>query len=114
MAEMARLPKETISSERPSPRAAEHVKAHWWRVHVAKLARPALAELLGKSTSFVTRMEEGTINGRAIEPDEYAMYRLACGAITVGVGFDWLDATIEVAPGVRISKSATPESPGTK
>lgn len=107
---LARQPKETIPAERPPPDAPENVRAQWWRVHVAKLSRPALAAIIGKSPSFITRMEEGHIAGRAIEPDEYAMYRLACAAITAGVAFDWLESRLELAPGVTVQRTAAPPS----
>lgn len=103
---MSRLPKETIPADRPAPDAPEHVRAHWWRVHIAKLARPALAERLGKSPAYVQRMEAGEINGRPIEAAEYAMYRLACAAISAGVKFDWIETRLEIAPGITVNRAA--------
>jgi hypothetical protein len=104
---MPRAPKETIPPEPPAADAPEHVRAHWWRVHVAKLARPALADQLGKSAAYIQRMEGGEINGRPIEAAEYAMYRLACAAISAGVKFDWISTTLEIAPGVTVNRSSS-------
>jgi hypothetical protein len=109
---LARQPKETIPAERPPPDAPEHVRAEWWRVHVAKLSRPSLADRIGKSPSYVARMEAGQIGSRAIDAEEYKIYRLACAAITAGVDFDWIDARLEIAPGVRITRSATGDGAG--
>lgn len=94
----------TTAAKLPNPKAPEGVKAAWWREHVMRLSRPALAERFGITSATVANYE-------AAETVP-TMYRLACGALSAGVGFDWLDTTIE--PNGRVQVSVTREAKGRK
>src|SRR4051812_22914420 len=66
----------------PGPKAPEGERARWWREHVLKLSRPALAERLGVHPATVDRQE------RAEKVD--AMFRLASAALALGLdGWSW-------------------------
>jgi len=75
----------------------EHEKAHLWR-RAMGLSRADLARLTGFSESNIADIESGTYreNGKPISPHTMQRYRLACGALTADVSFNWFRATLNV------------------
>jgi len=90
-----RRPPQTSPAEPPAPDAPEHVKARWWREHVAHLSRKALAERIGFSPSAINNYERGYDRSKHI-PMDYGRYRLLCGAVAANIEFDWLSLSVEL------------------
>jgi len=97
-----RRPKRVMPKKRPRADSPEHVKAMWWRIYVLKVTREKLAELVGYSADAIKAYERGTnAEGEAIGEGAWRRYRNACAAVAVGVKFDWLNATVTIAPQYR-------------
>lgn len=77
----------TTAPHWPGDTAPEGQRAAYWREHVMRLSRPALADLLGVSLSTVVRAET--------DQELPNTYRLACAALCAGVSFAWQQAAIE-------------------
>lgn len=75
----------------PPDDAPEHVRARYWREHVAKMSRPELGELIGYSVSTIGDIEAGMnrITRKPIDPQAMKRYRLLCAAAGLGIEFDW-------------------------
>lgn len=90
-------PPKTTPADPPAVDAPEHVKARWWREHVAGLSRPELAKRTGFSLSSIQQFEEG-INyptGKPPGASAWERYRTACAAVSAELtGFDWLSLTV--------------------
>ncbi|MBB3313652.1 hypothetical protein FHT78_005446 [Rhizobium sp. BK196] len=78
-------------TEKPDKSEPEHVRARYWREHVAKMSRPALAEAIGYSVSTIGDMEAGMnrITKKPIEPAAMKRYRLLCATVGLDIEFDW-------------------------
>jgi transcriptional regulator with XRE-family HTH domain len=72
----------------------EHEKARLWRQAMG-LSRKALSQATGFSVSSIADIEAGRYreNGHPIPAAVFQKYRLACGAVTADVKFNWYRAT---------------------
>jgi len=71
-------PKITII-ELPSGKAAESAKAAWWRQHIVKLSKPALAEIIGVSVGRIDSYERGYgRTGKPFSDEIWDNYKRKC------------------------------------
>lgn len=80
-----------MTIEKPGNDAPEHVRARYWREHIAKMSRPALAEAIGYSVSTIGDMEAGMnrITKKPIDALAMKRYRLLCMTVGLDAEFDW-------------------------
>lgn len=78
-------------TEKPDKSEPEHIRARYWREHVAKMSRPELAEAIGYSVSTIGDMEAGMnrITKKPIDPVTMKRYRLLCMTVGLDADFDW-------------------------
>jgi hypothetical protein len=87
-------PKLPTVLEQPSDQARESAQAKWWRVSIAKLTVPELAQLTGYSTLAIYLMEKGIgSRGARVRAWVWMRYKQACAGVdaqlTSGKRFDW-------------------------
>jgi transcriptional regulator with XRE-family HTH domain len=75
----------------------ENEKAYLWRKAMG-FSRAKLARLTGFSASNIADIETGIYreNGKPIADTTMQRYRLACGALTADVRFNWYRAKVKV------------------
>lgn len=84
---MSRSPRRTLPEGRPERAVAEHVKARWWRQHVAGMTREELGAAVGYTVSEIANFEAGVRRQTGAPPSAAAWrrYRLACAAVAAGL-----------------------------
>jgi hypothetical protein len=71
-------PKITII-ELPSGKATEAAKAQWWRQHIVKLSKPALAQAIGVSVGRIDSYERGYgRTGKPFSDEIWDNYKRKC------------------------------------
>ncbi|MBX5001875.1 helix-turn-helix transcriptional regulator [Rhizobium lentis] len=78
-------------TDKPDKSEPEHVRARYWREHVVKMSRPALAEAIGYSVSTIGDMEAGMnrITKKPIDAVAMKRYKLLCMTVGLDAEFDW-------------------------
>lgn len=89
----------------PSKDAPEHIRARYWREHIAKMSRPELAEAIGYSVSSIGDMEAGMnrITKKPIDAAAMKRYRLLCMTVGLDAEFDWDSLEMIIVEPVRLS-----------
>lgn len=97
----------------PPPDSPEHVRAKWWREHIAQLSQRELAALTGFSISRIVDIEAGVTRGSGEPIDSATMtrYRMVCAAVTLGARFDWLTLSLVPQTAVEIRVGNAPVVP---
>lgn len=100
--------------EPPLLDAPEFYKARWWREHVFKGSRADLSDLVGYSEEHIANLEAGThrATGHPMRPAAYRAYRMACAAISAGVGFNWISVSLKGEPTLPVSAAEYRERSG--
>lgn len=78
----------------------EHVLCRRWREEVMELSRSQLSALTGFSVDAIKDYERP---GKMIDDNVRKRYRLACAAVALGIEFDWLTCSLNIARPVTIT-----------
>lgn len=97
----------------PAPDAPEHVRARYWREHIARMSRAEVADATGVSVSRIIDIEAGEnrTTHTPIDADTMRRYRMACAAVSLGVNFDWITMSLipDVPVEIRMFRLKAPE-----
>lgn len=93
-----------MTPEQPPKSAPEHVRARYWREHIAKMSRPELAEAIGYSVSTIGDIEAGMNRAtrQPIDPVTMKRYRLLCAGVGLDIEFDWDELEMMIVEPIRL------------
>ncbi|NHT75918.1 helix-turn-helix transcriptional regulator [Rhizobiaceae bacterium CRRU44] len=90
--------------EQPPRDAPEHIRARYWREHIAKMSRPELAEAIGYSVSSIGDMEAGMnrITKKPVDAVTMKRYRLLCMTVGLMAEFDWDEMSMMITEPIEL------------